>query len=625
MRILSLLCLFSLFYSQASFAKKVVAEVVLVKGKVTKLNPGAHDAVAVKKGDSLQEDTSVVTGDKSIVRIKYKKDGSIITLGQKGKFVIEEVKSEEAGVVSLLVGKLRSKVKKEEEKKKNKLFIKTRTAAIGVRGTDFYTVYNPQNQVTSLVTFDGEVAMKKFVKKRGIVDSADAAKHIADSSGDVAQSLSKALETPDTVLVKKGRYSGVNSNFLKASKPVKISPKQYLALKENDSLLEGADAVKKEFSNEQIEKAAHEINKVKVADPADEGFYNEKTGDFAPKSGGLLDSATGIYVQPSKSAKFNEQLNVYEADAKIGKVDSAGNYIAPAGLALTATSGFVVADNSSNEKITVDKDKLNENIATAIPIKDKEEEIEKKIKTIAKQQVKKTKWIKNHSFSVALGRSSVLSEFDKPFTNMTLDKTSHDSSSGIAVDLTWRQLWTSKVDTILQMGFATYKFDETGSGNPTDGNSDLIRLGMHARFWYKSWMAFRVGLALEDIYMPDVFYDGTKNFLRLRAEMQKMIVPGLDFKLVNNRRFDLNLTLNLLLVAQPSGNKDGGDYNKNETNSQGGANIRLQGDFKVFGNKFISPYLDFRHLDFEYDSYSGSPQTVIYERRDIGIAFSFEI
>ena len=42
------------------------------------------------------------------------------------------------------------------------MFIKTKTAAMGVRGTDFTSIYNPSLQNTSVVTFEGDVRLAKI-------------------------------------------------------------------------------------------------------------------------------------------------------------------------------------------------------------------------------------------------------------------------------------------------------------------------------------------------------------------------------------------------------------------------------------------------------------------------------
>ena len=272
MKNLILLLFLVLVFNSLAQAEPSIAKADWVRGKVTKLDPGAKKAVDLQKGDLIYEDTSIVTGKKSVVRVRFA-NNSILTLGQNGKFIIEEMNNKKSSLVNLLVGQLRIKVKKAKNKKdKNKFIIKTRTAAIGVRGTEFFTVYNPQSQATSLVTLEGEVAFKKVVKKRGLVDESHV---LTITENTTSQSISKVdtfenvLAESDTVIVKKGRYAGVNSNFIKASQPVKIAPKQFLALEKDTELLSHTKDVMKteESSAKEIEQVAKEINEINVQTP----------------------------------------------------------------------------------------------------------------------------------------------------------------------------------------------------------------------------------------------------------------------------------------------------------------------------------------------------------------------
>ncbi|MCB9061153.1 MAG: FecR domain-containing protein, partial [Halobacteriovoraceae bacterium] len=214
------------------YAGDTVAEVILVKGQVTKLYPGTLKALEVKLGDKLPEDTSLATAERSIVRVKYS-DGSQVTIGPKGHVNLVMASKKGSGLISLLKGKIRSQVMKNGDSQKTKLIIKTRNAALGVRGTDFQTVYNPANKNTSLVTFDGEVAMKKVsdkeILKKSIETSTTPTKAPVQNFEDYDKIIDK-----NNVLVKKGRFSGVSQQATQATNPIKINPKQYVALKKSN-------------------------------------------------------------------------------------------------------------------------------------------------------------------------------------------------------------------------------------------------------------------------------------------------------------------------------------------------------------------------------------------------------
>ena len=88
--------------------------------------------------------------------------------------VVNQVGKRKTGLISLIKGKLRTKVIKKgtkltKDKSSHSLFIKTNTASLGVRGTDFQVVYNAKNKVTSLLTYEGEVQISKNkVRKKAL-------------------------------------------------------------------------------------------------------------------------------------------------------------------------------------------------------------------------------------------------------------------------------------------------------------------------------------------------------------------------------------------------------------------------------------------------------------------------
>ena len=136
------LIIFILFQSLTAIEAKrgpFIAEVIIVRGRVTLMAPGLRSAVVVKKGKKLWRDSSILTGKNSFIRIKFL-DGSLASLGPESKMVVNETGKTNVGLISLVKGKLRTKI--EKGKNARPFFIKTRTAALGVRGTEFQTLYN---------------------------------------------------------------------------------------------------------------------------------------------------------------------------------------------------------------------------------------------------------------------------------------------------------------------------------------------------------------------------------------------------------------------------------------------------------------------------------------------------
>jgi len=429
--ILLLVLIFALSYSNHSFSAPHVAEVIKVRGDVTQLRPGSLSASRVKLGDKLIEDTSILTGKRSFIRVRFV-DASVLNLGPSGKVVITQMKKKSAGIITLLKGKLRTQVVKSKKEKKNKFFIKTRTAALGVRGTEFQTIYNPDNKVTNLLTFKGKVAMVKV--KKGITDLPEKVtkktevkekivertsiddvqvEEVAKTHTDQTQRLESLLESKEAVVVKQGQFSGVVKNLNRTTLPVQISPVQFNVLYKNKEFSEKSEkAVKKKVvKNLKTEKLA--LKQVKQEAPT-EGVFNKKTGEFAAKSGGYIDLNTGLYVPPKKDSVFNKKLGVYEVKA-VGAIDKdTGQYVAPKGLKLDAKEGFVLKDKKKATKkqkkvllaMTTD---LNKNIKKDLFVGE-EEDVKEVVKLFSSREI----FAKNN---ISLSLTSIEQKLDQDKNN----------------------------------------------------------------------------------------------------------------------------------------------------------------------------------------------------------------
>lgn len=360
-------------------AEKGVAKVIVLRGQVrTKGKDGK--VTALKKNDWIVEGAVIQTGERSFAKMLFI-DKSQMSLGPKSQMKITSFPKSKAGIISLMKGQLRSKVSKDymdiNNKNKSKLFIKTKTAAMGVRGTDFQVNYNPSNQATSLITFEGAVSMARI-----------------DLSGRLPAALSnrkvleKMVSSKRAVLVTKGRYSGVSSNTKRPNIPVKISPAQFESMQKNDGskqtneqtkaapekkyrnivpagmnskeVANGGKEVDKQIVNSIGKSAAIEIRKEVVRDEKapiamaslgqamtapPEGINNSETGAFAPPAGGLIDTQSGLYVPPPPGSNFDSNTQVYQSPESYGSFDQAtGDYVPPAGLELDAATGQFVAN-----------------------------------------------------------------------------------------------------------------------------------------------------------------------------------------------------------------------------------------------------------------------------------------
>jgi len=339
--------------SIANAADKGAAKAIIVKGKVQALINGK--VIPIKRGDWLPEGAQVKTEPRSFTKLLFI-DKSTMNVGPDSQMRIDAFPKKEAGIITLVKGQVRSKVTKNymdmKNKNKSKLFIKTKTAAMGVRGTDFQVSFNAINDSTSLVTFEGAVAMAKL--EAGI------------SRGLPTQiALEAMVSSPTAVMVKRGQYSGSSPKMKRATIPIKISPVQLESLDKNAGTgvgVEGettkSDGPKKKFRNvvppgmdsKSMANDTSEMDKVMGetvganmmeqaktemaaeaptadAGPPPEGSIDFATGAIAPTAGGFVDLGTAQYIPPPPGSTFDANAGVYVPPPESGSVDPAtGNY-----------------------------------------------------------------------------------------------------------------------------------------------------------------------------------------------------------------------------------------------------------------------------------------------------------
>lgn len=355
MRLFYAAIVLSLFSHQA-FATTGNATVILLKGKALVTTGGQAKELSLK--DVVPQGASVKTEARSFVKLAFQ-DNSQINVGPDSQLKIEATPANQPGVVNLLSGQIRAQVTKDllkvdTNEKKDKLFVKTKTAAMGIRGTDFQTIYNPANQNTSLVTFEGNVAMVKVVD---------------------GQDFRGALYSDRVVSVGPGQYSGAGNSMPNASIPVKISPAQMATLQSNDAMqgvgektqqksdIVGsnvppgvdpknfasndsgmANALSTTVGAEAMAAATKASDTGKGNNPPPEGFYNANTGAYAPRAGGFIDLNSGTYIPPPPGSSFDPNTGVFVPPKALGSFDPAtGNYMPPKGMELDPQKGFIPA------------------------------------------------------------------------------------------------------------------------------------------------------------------------------------------------------------------------------------------------------------------------------------------
>lgn len=359
-----------------------VAKVIILKGKVFEIRPG-QKPVELKRGMWVHEGSQLQSQKSSFAKLLFI-DKSQMNLGADSAMKIQAFPKNKAGIIDLLKGKVRSKVTKnymDIDKNGSKLFIKTKTAAMGVRGTDFQVIFNPRNAVTSLVTFEGAVAMAKLEGVQNIDQRA----------------LDAQLNRREAVVVRQGQYSGVMPNQNRASIPVKISPTQLETLKNTDPSVSQkenrkpastdtekkkvvrsivpkgldpkkvadvnngsvdkaiSDGVGKQVAQTVVQQTQEQIQAVRNDGPPPEGFVDSATGAYAPPAGGFIDEKTGLYVPPAEGSTFDPNAGVYIPPPEVGTVDTdTGSYVPPEGYQLVDSGELVPVGDGGREPASLD-------------------------------------------------------------------------------------------------------------------------------------------------------------------------------------------------------------------------------------------------------------------------------
>ena len=540
--ILIFLCLFLPFTAHA--AKTPVATVIKMRGSVTKLLPGAIEANPVLVDDKFPEDTSLVTGPKSFIKIKFI-DNSELNMGPESKIVISKMTLDSVGIISLLKGRIRTEVQKSlkaEDKQKNKFYIRTRSAAMGVRGTDFQTIYNPENKMTSLLTFKGSVAIAKLDEKTYQRLERSNSEIIRDTDNSVREikvtpekeigeqeELVKILDGKNTVLVPPGQNSFISDALSKSSLPVKISPGQLNALYKNNEFNEknilniksGGDQVNPRLDVIAVEQKA----------PL-EGFYNNETGDFAPRAGGFIDQKTGLYIAPEKSASIDDKSRVYLASNR-GNFDAdTGDYFAPTGLILDAKLGFVLDKNTEvKAELLALKEDMNRSIERDRVVGDLGGEV--KIAAISLRE----KFIRDRLiFSLMMGNQDL--------KNKNNNHQAKDSGA-FKFNILWQIASTHRFATLLGLNYSKVSFKELSSSGDTQEGSSLFTLMTGLKYALTKRVDLKGYLSLDQGYFARQTGNSPNSYQYKRIVMTKLNL-ALESELLRSNNFSIigNLLFN---------------------------------------------------------------------------------
>lgn len=286
----------------------------------------------VKAGDVIEVGETIETLARSFVKLQFI-DESQTTMGPSSKMIVETFSQKKPGILNLIKGSIKSKVTKDYmniDKNSSKLFIKSNSASMGVRGTEFIWTYEPGEDQTGLITLEGVV---RFVSLRTAEEK---------SSHDPAF-LDSMLNSKRAVTVRKGEASYHNKHGVEVNK-TELLPSNELqdVLKINFETVMSSKHLNKAFANKKIDKS-----KKNMAAKDDIDLFGDQTseeevadGDGVKKDGKNKDKKRDFAAQKKK-----KELNS-------GKSENAGD----AAASVPESFAFPLAEELVSDKPVPEKE-----------------------------------------------------------------------------------------------------------------------------------------------------------------------------------------------------------------------------------------------------------------------------
>lgn len=203
------------------FAIKPVTKIINLEGNVLVKNSDGKISPASLNME-LNEGSYIKTAINSKIDLEFI-DKTIVTIGPNALFKIQSFTTEAPGILALIRGEIRSRVTKEymeiEDKNKSKLFVRTKSAAMGVRGTEFNLDYDETSEKTTLVTLEGKVAFNQLQQH--------------ERNRELTQKeLDSILERKERLMVERGQMSMVDRRSAQPEKLKRLDEKSLDKIKE---------------------------------------------------------------------------------------------------------------------------------------------------------------------------------------------------------------------------------------------------------------------------------------------------------------------------------------------------------------------------------------------------------
>jgi len=311
----------------------------------------------LKKGVWVNQGSVVKTEPRSFVKLSFI-DKSTVNIGPNSEMKIEKFSKDEAGVLNVISGKIRSQVTKnylEMNKNKSKLFVKSNSAVMGIRGTDFIFSTNKKTGTSTAILFEGSVVFNKLSNN--------------NRKQDLESIVNKGYR------IKPGQFSVSRLNLRRPTIPSKLSSKQFIALEKNKNFVKAAVEVKPKLRKSIVPPGLTadvvapegrglsflaEPKKKKIDIAASKGF--SKGDAIKPADGSIVHVESGTIIPVASDGIFDKNTNEWSSQ-KSGSVSDKGDYIPPKNYSIDSEG--TIFKEIGNKKVVVDTSILPAGLSNA--------------------------------------------------------------------------------------------------------------------------------------------------------------------------------------------------------------------------------------------------------------------
>jgi len=348
-----------IFVTLAPFAEAArnVAVVKILKGEVEVVKMGKSSKLKVQ--DWVEDGSVVKTAEKSFVKLIFI-DKSQMNIGPGSEMKIEKFSGKDSGVIDLVKGKIRSQVTKDYlqmERDKSKLFIKTKNAVMGVRGTDFMIATNGVS--TSTVLFEGAIAFN-HLENRGELDTGNLEeivnRGVSMYPGEfsVVDGRNMQPTIPSLINIQQREALEKSQNFEGDRSPQnseKVEVKKGVVPEGLTGKAVGNDAsvLKKEIAVSNVNKPVSATGKAPAS--LNPNSYSQG-GRFKPTNGSFLHVDSGVIIAPPPQSVYDPNTNTY-IPAGSGTVSSNGSYVPPSNMEITNDGKVLVSTTDETGQVVV--------------------------------------------------------------------------------------------------------------------------------------------------------------------------------------------------------------------------------------------------------------------------------